>query len=455
MVDVGRNGTRRGARDDGDARSDAAREAQSRVEREAVKRTGRLSLAGLGLTLLPPGLQELSRLTDLDLSHNRIEQLPEGIARLVDLERLLLRGNRLAALPPSLTALTRLAHLDLANNQFAEIPRWLGRLELESIELGDAADLVHPPASVAARGTAAVLAYIGERDGHAGAQFDGGVLAWRPTSAIAENPAAASDAPTSTPPAEPTDTPTPPARSVASSAENQGFEFWSRSIDPARGDLVRTAKWRSRHTERPRRRSKRRRSSECSAFPPGDALRLGRGSGSARISADGLGGDKSERDHARHNQCARHSTALLHAFTAHIHAGGATRRADSQRGPRRRRSVLRFGDWPRSQHRADQRDHLHCRPPARTFEPDGDTLQISGLCMAVGGDAQSTGPRVVRDPRDASPGQVFVPQSGGYLHNPGSGLCVSETATGKKHQQAVVLMELCGAAGQQWNMPAA
>lgn len=106
---------------------------------------------------------------------------------------------------------------------------------------------------------------------------------------------------------------------------------------------------------------------------------------------------------------------------------------------------------------AGQPDVIICdtAPPAWTFEPDGDTLQISGLCMTVGDDGQSAGARVVLDPCDASAGQVFVPQSGGYLYNPGSGLCVSEATTSKKHQQTVVLMELCGAAGQQWNMPAA
>lgn len=40
------------------------------------------------------------------------------------------------------------------------------------------------------------------------------------------------------------------------------------------------------------------------------------------------------------------------------------------------------------------------------------------------------------------------------IHNPGSGLCAAE-AVGKKRQQPVVAMELCGAAGQLWNAPAA
>jgi len=43
----------------------------------------------------------------------------------------------------------------------------------------------------------------------------------------------------------------------------------------------------------------------------------------------------------------------------------------------------------------------------------------------------------------------------GRLRHPGSGLCVSEATTDEEHQQTVALMELCGAAGQQWNVPAA
>src|SRR5581483_11421155 len=90
--------------------------------------------------------------------------------------------------------------------------------------------------------------------------------------------------------------------------------------------------------------------------------------------------------------------------------------------------------------------------PTWTFEPDGDTLQTSGLCMAILDNANGAAPSVVLNTCDAGPEQVFVPQSGGWLYNPGSGLCVSEVS-GKKHQQAAVSMELCGAAGQQWNLP--
>jgi hypothetical protein len=108
---------------------------------------------------------------------------------------------------------------------------------------------------------------------------------------------------------------------------------------------------------------------------------------------------------------------------------------------------------------AGQADVIVCYssdPPAWTFDPQSDTVRISGLCMAVSsavsGDAASADPRVVLNPCDAGAEQIFVLQSGGYLYNPGSGLCVTEAA-GKKHQQPVVVMELCGAAAQQWNTP--
>jgi hypothetical protein len=138
--------------------------ARQRVEREAEARTGTLTLACLGLDALPDGLRELTALRELDLSGNILAQLPVWVGRLDALETLLLRGNRLSALPESLTALTRLKRIDLADNNFAEIPRWLGRLDLEAIEFGDADALVHPPASVIAEGTPAVLAYLRKRD---------------------------------------------------------------------------------------------------------------------------------------------------------------------------------------------------------------------------------------------------------------------------------------------------
>jgi ricin-type beta-trefoil lectin protein/Leucine Rich Repeat (LRR) protein len=461
MVDAGRERTRRGARDGDEIRPDTEREAQSRIEREATARSGRLSLAGLGLRALPPGALELSGLRELDLSGNRLEQLPERISQLTALERLVLRGNRLAGLPPSLTALVRLKHLDLSENQFAEIPRWLGRLDLESIQLGDATDLVHPPAEVAAQGTQAVLAFLRERDGVRAAQIDGGALTRRARPASAEMPVVSGD-PIEVPalsPAEPTRAAwrswlkqprvlmlgagvllvlavTPfvlphlggaaqPRSSGVLGNQNGSAGGAHRASHPGATVLIPMTP--SGAAGAPGTRP------SASAGQP--AVSQGAAASSAASPSAAWSADFMPTPVSSMPMAGAPLTGLVLSGNA---GGGALCAVAVAHGPN-----------------AGEIDVSVCDSAAAsawTFEPGGDTFQTSGLCMAVLDDAASAAPRVVLNICDAGPEQVFVPQNGGRLYNPGSGLCVSEVS-GKKHQQAAVSMELCGAAGQQWNLP--
>ncbi len=483
MVDVGRGGTRRGAFDDdeNEMRPDTEREAQARIEREAAARSGRLSLAGLGLRALPPTALELSGLRELDLSGNRLEQLPERISRLAALERLVLRGNRLAGLPPSLTALRRLKHLDLSENQFAEIPRWLGRLDLESIQLGDAADLVHPPAEVAVQGTQAVLAYLRERDGFRGAQLDGGVLTRRTRPASTAMPEISAVAEIPAMPGIPVLPETPGPRVVSAEPPEVATDS---PTEPTR------AAW--------------------AAWPPQPrVLMLGAGvllalavipfvlphvDGAARPRTSGVLGTENGSAGGAHRASLPGATVLLPATPSGAGArpSASTGRPATSQTPAAGATASPSTAWSANlmptpvismstdaapligpvlsgnagggalcavvtAHGANvgRIDVAVCdsaTAPTWTFEPDGDTLQTSGLCMAILDDANSAAPSVVLNTCDAGPEQVFVPQSGGWLYNPGSGLCVTEVG-GKKHQQAAVSMELCGAAGQQWNLP--
>ncbi len=197
------------AQDDG--LRDGTAQARQRVGQEALARTGKLSLADLGLADLPEGLRELTGLRELDLSGNILTRLPVWIGRLTALETLVLRGNRLSALPESLTALTHLKRIDLADNHLAEIPRWLGRLDLESLELGEVDALVLPPVSVTTAGTAAVLDYLRKRDMQSG----GPLVARRlPDSSVPRprrDPAAAAPPPTQIAGADVADLPEPDA----------------------------------------------------------------------------------------------------------------------------------------------------------------------------------------------------------------------------------------------------
>jgi Leucine-rich repeat (LRR) protein len=67
------------------------------------------------------GLQRLTQLTKLSLSHNRLTELPASIGALSALCELRVNGNRLQALPPAVALLTRLKLIDLGHNQIKSL----------------------------------------------------------------------------------------------------------------------------------------------------------------------------------------------------------------------------------------------------------------------------------------------------------------------------------------------
>ncbi len=98
-----------------------------------------LDLSNRAITFLPPEIGTLSHLRRLDLTNNRLEQLPMEICRLLNLEELLLSANRLTVLPPELGRLQKLKRLELDDNPLRQ-----------------------PPEEVIAHGTQAVLTYLTE-----------------------------------------------------------------------------------------------------------------------------------------------------------------------------------------------------------------------------------------------------------------------------------------------------
>jgi hypothetical protein len=150
MVDAGGGGTGGGER-----------KALRLIGAAAEDLRSALSLAGLGLEAVPPELGALSSLTRLDLSANRLTELPDWISDLTELEELVLRGNLLARLPPALVGLERLARLDAADNRLVEIPAGLSRLpRLSMLDLSGNGHLILPPPQVVALGSHAVLEYL-------------------------------------------------------------------------------------------------------------------------------------------------------------------------------------------------------------------------------------------------------------------------------------------------------
>jgi leucine-rich repeat protein SHOC2 len=73
-----------------------------------------LDLHDLGIKIVPTSIGVLKYLRHLDLSHNNIEKLPNGITKLIHLETLKLSYcHVLKELPKDLQYLTRLNHLDI------------------------------------------------------------------------------------------------------------------------------------------------------------------------------------------------------------------------------------------------------------------------------------------------------------------------------------------------------
>eukprot|EP00124_Ichthyophonus_hoferi_P000312 Ihof_evm8s11 gene=Ihof_evmTU8s11 len=81
-----------------------------------------LDLSGNRLTNLPDKFCQFVNLRNLSLSNCTLVCLPDGIGDLVKLETLALNNNRLKALPPSFSKLINLKKLDLSDNEFAVFP---------------------------------------------------------------------------------------------------------------------------------------------------------------------------------------------------------------------------------------------------------------------------------------------------------------------------------------------
>ncbi|HEX8472611.1 MAG TPA: leucine-rich repeat domain-containing protein, partial [Pyrinomonadaceae bacterium] len=97
---------------------------------EARKNQGAiLNLSGEKLTELPESICNLTQLQVLDLSGNRLTSLPESIYQLTQLQDLVLSGNRLASLPESIGWMTELKRLYLDYNQLIALPESLKNLK--------------------------------------------------------------------------------------------------------------------------------------------------------------------------------------------------------------------------------------------------------------------------------------------------------------------------------------
>jgi hypothetical protein len=105
-------------------------------------------------------VSQLSNLETLDLSNNRLNELPAELGQLTNLETLDLAYNRLTALPAELGQLTNLKMLNLRSNDLTALPAELGRLtNLETLD-PRANPLEAPLLEFVEKGVPAVLEYL-------------------------------------------------------------------------------------------------------------------------------------------------------------------------------------------------------------------------------------------------------------------------------------------------------
>ncbi|CAL1170946.1 unnamed protein product [Cladocopium goreaui] len=107
-----------------------------------------LCVANNQLRELPSSFSDLTQLQQIDASNNQLQQLPEDLTPLGEnLVNIQLAQNRLLKLPDSFCSLARLRRADLTQNRLVTLPRNIGKLlQLEWLGLGRS-DLVELPRS--------------------------------------------------------------------------------------------------------------------------------------------------------------------------------------------------------------------------------------------------------------------------------------------------------------------
>jgi len=99
------------------------------IPKEIAKLTNltHLDLSSSQLKEIPKEIAKLTNLTSLDLSYNKLTEIPKEIAKLTNLTSLDLNSNQLTKIPKEIAKLTNLTDLDLRNNKLKEIPKEIAK----------------------------------------------------------------------------------------------------------------------------------------------------------------------------------------------------------------------------------------------------------------------------------------------------------------------------------------
>ncbi|HXD34221.1 MAG TPA: COR domain-containing protein [Pyrinomonadaceae bacterium] len=112
---------------------DKAYRAEREIEKARLSGATELDLSDQKLTELPESLGKLTQLRHLYLFTNQLRELPEFLGQLTQLQGLYLSGNQLRELPEWLGQLTQLQSLYLSRNQLTKLPE--SRSQLEQLQL--------------------------------------------------------------------------------------------------------------------------------------------------------------------------------------------------------------------------------------------------------------------------------------------------------------------------------
>jgi Leucine rich repeat len=131
---------------------------------EQAKRTRQLHLSAAELYALPQPITDLTMLLRLDLSFNRIAELPGAMfAALSNLEQLWLNNNPLLELPATIEHAKQLQVLDLRNTKLVKLPCELSRLP-HLIDVDVHGVPLQGALCKACTSTTTLLAYLGKLD---------------------------------------------------------------------------------------------------------------------------------------------------------------------------------------------------------------------------------------------------------------------------------------------------
>lgn len=96
----------------------------------------RLDLSGEKLKEVPEEIRKLRNLNHLDLGNNKLKTIPDWLGELVHMQELRISRNKLSAFPLGICKMVHLKRLDLSRNALPGLPPCIGQLtELFSLDL--------------------------------------------------------------------------------------------------------------------------------------------------------------------------------------------------------------------------------------------------------------------------------------------------------------------------------